>query len=493
MRQTRKNTKTNFRKTRRVKGGGQGQSISTRDRLREKIQKEQADRMNINSILAKQAETDRAKEAVRERDRKRSEKIRIEIAEKKATEEAEKAAIEAAKAAAKAAKAAAKAAVKTKTSSSRKPASTPTPKSPTPKSPTPPKPPTPKSPTPQVSVLKHPSPILLKPPTPPLKLDTKTALKRENKTKKWTSTLNVPTSEFWKEFFKDDELQRLRVELNKPDLCECIKPIFYVPTDATNPVDMALCKLFVIYGIISAKLEFHRYIYNILWKGTRALYLNDANKSLETRDLDIAIVDRHGYVNEDVTNMKHLSIHIGKLSKLLLDDAHIEIQDPSDPRAKNKEIVKLSYKSESGEYIPLSDIGFKQTEYQGQIEYLEKTEPNCVAGNDVLYLYQTIPYMKAEKEYYLDEYQRRLATSSDDSQLKYNIIRMKIGLNKISQIETGADVYDIEKERGKYAEYAKEIYETDKAERLKLQAIVKEGKLTKEELQAIISSRSKRV
>jgi hypothetical protein len=191
--------------------------------------------------------------------------------------------------------------------------------------------------------------------------------------------------------------------------------------------------------------------------------------------------------------MKHLSIHIGKLSKLLLDDAHIEIQDPSDPRAKNKEIVKLSYKSESGEYIPLSDIGFKQTEYQGQTEYLEKTETNCVAGNDVLYLYQTIPYMKAEKEYYLDEYQRRLATSSDDSQLKYNIIRMKIGLNKISQIETGADVYDIEKERGKYAEYAKEIYETDKAERLKLQAIVKEGKLTKEELQAIISSRSKRV
>jgi hypothetical protein len=491
MRQTRKNTKTNFRKTRRVKGGGQGQSVSTRDRLREKIQKEQADRMNINSILAKQAETDRAKEAVRERDRKRSEKIRIEIAEKKAAEEAEKAAIEAAKAAAKAAKAAAKAAVKTKTSSSRKPASTPTPKSPTPKSPTPP--PTPKSPTPQVSVLKHPSPILLKPPTPPLKLDTKTALKRENKTKKWTSTLNVPTSEFWKEFFKDDELQRLRVELNKPDLCECIKPIFYVPTNATNPVDMALCKLFVIYGIISAKFEFHKYIYNILWKGTRALYLNDANKSLETRDLDIAIVGRHGYVNEDVTNMKHLSIHIGKLSKLLLDDAHIEIQDPSDPRAKNKEIVKLSYKSESGEYIPLSDIGFKQTEYQGQIEYLEKTEPNCVAGNDVLYLYQTIPYMKAEKEYYLDEYQRRLATSSDDSQLKYNIIRMKIGLNKISQIETGADVYDIEKERGKYAEYAKEIYETDKAERLKLQAIVKEGKLTKEELQAIISSRSKRV
>ena len=41
MRQTHKNTRANFRKTRRVKGGGQGQSVSTRDRLREKIQKEQ--------------------------------------------------------------------------------------------------------------------------------------------------------------------------------------------------------------------------------------------------------------------------------------------------------------------------------------------------------------------------------------------------------------------------------------------------------------------
>jgi len=226
MRRTRKNTKTNFRKTRRVKGGGQGQSVSTRDRLREKIQKEQADRMNINSILAKQAETDRAKEAVRERDRKRAEKIRIEIAEKKVAEEAAIAADNALKAAKaadkalKAAKAAAKAAVKTKTSSSRKPASTPTPKSPTPKSPTPPKPPTPKSPTPKPPTPKSPTPqvSVLKPPTPPLKLDTKTALKRENKIKKWTSTVNVPTSEFWKEFFKDDELQRLRVELNKPDL-----------------------------------------------------------------------------------------------------------------------------------------------------------------------------------------------------------------------------------------------------------------------------------
>ena len=107
--------------------------------------------------------------------------------------------------------------------------------------------------------------------------------------------------------------------------------------------------------------------------------------------------------------------------------------------------------------------------------------------------------MKAEKEHYLDEYQRRLATSSNDelkNQVKYDINRMKMGLNKISQLETGTDIYKIEKENETDTEYAKEIYNTamaDKAERLKLQAIVKEGKLTKEELQEIISSRSKRV
>lgn len=487
MRRTHKNTRANFRKTRRVKGGGQGQSLSTRDRLREKIQKEQADIMNPNSILAKQAETDRAKEAIRERDRKRAEKIRNEIAEKKAVEEVNNAAEKAARTAEKAARTAKKAA---RTAKKVAPSAFTSPLSPTLVKP--PDPPV-KPPAPPVQPPAPPLP----PPTPPVN---KVALKRENKIKKWTSTLNLPPSKFWEEFFEKDELQRLRVELNKPELCECVKPIFYVPPVANDPVNIALCKLFVIYGIISAKFERYKYIYNILWKGTRALYLNVANKSLETRDLDITIVNRHGYVNEkDVTNIQHLANHIGELSKSLLDDTHIELLEPSNPIARNKDIIKLSYKIESGEYIPISDIGFKRTEYKGNIEYLEKTETNCVAENDVLYLYQTTPYMKAEKEYYLDEYQRRLVTSSNDeleNQLNYDINRMKIGLNKISQLETDTDIYKIEKENETDTEYAKEIYNTamaDKAERLKLQATVKEGKLTKEELQELINSLSKRV
>ena len=218
---------------------------------------------------------------------------------------------------------------------------------------------------------------------------------------------------------------------------------------------------------------------------------------MKTRDLDITIVDRHGYENkDDIMNRQQLAIHIGELSQSLLDDTHIELLKPSDPKARNKDIVKLSYKSETGEYIPLSDIGFKLIEYRGPVEYLEKTEPNCVAGNDVLYLYPTVDDMKAEKEYYLSKYEQQLATSSDDSQLKYDINRLKIGLNKISQIETGTDVYEIEKEKEKDAEYAKEIYDkavADREERSKLQAKVKEGNLTKEELQKIINTRSKRV
>ncbi len=351
------------------------------------------------------------------------------------------------------------------------------------------------------AVLKPVLPLPLPPPPAPSSknVDAKTALKRENKINNWTTELTVPKPDFWKEFFTDDEFENLRAELKKPDLCECIKPIFYVPTDATNKT---LCKLFVIYGIISAKFKYHRYIYNILWKGTRALYFNDIDKdinkeSLKTRDLDITIVNRNGYENkDDIMNRQQLAIHIGELSKSLLDDTHIELLDPSNPKARNKDIVKLSYKSESGEYIPLSDIGFKLIEYEGQSVYLEKTEPNCVAGNDVLYIYPTIDDMKAEKEYYLSKYEQQLATSSDDNQLKYDINRLKIGLNKISQIETGTDVYEIEKEKENDAEYAKEIYDkavADREERLKLQATVKEGKLTKEELQELINSRSKRV
>ena len=55
-------------------------------------------------------------------------------------------------------------------------------------------------------------------------------------------------------------------------------------------------------------------------------------------------------------------------------------------------------------------------------------------------------------------------------------------------------IYEIEKEKD--AEYAKEIYDkavADREERSKLQAKVKEGNLTKEELQKIINTRSKRV
>ena len=364
--------------------------------------------------------------------------------------------------------------------------------------PTPPAPPS----SQKKVVLKPVPPPPLPPPAPSSKnVDAKTALKRENKIKKWTDALTGSTPDFWKEFFTNEELEKLRAALSEPDLCNCVKPIFYVPTEQRDPLDPILCKLFVIYGIISAKFEYHRYIYNILWKGTRALYLNDIDKetnkeSLKTRDLDITLVDRHGYVNEDITNMnrQQLAIHIGELSQSLLDDTHIELLKPSDPKARNKDIVKLSYKSETGEYIPLSDIGFKPTEYQGQSEYLEKTEPNCVDENDVLYLYPTVDDMKAEKEYYLSKYEQQLATSSDDSQLKYDINRLKIGLNKISQIETGTDVYEIEKEKD--AEYAKEIYDkavADREERSKLQAKVKEGNLTKEELQKIINTRSKRV
>ena len=459
MGKTRKNTKANFRKTRRVKGG--------MDYIRKLYNDYYDSKARQNATALLQEIDDEKKEFDKARSAAKSSKKKAVL----------------------------------------KPVPLPTP--PVPPSqkkaalkpvplPTPPAPPS----SQKKVVLKPVPPPPLPPPAPSSKnVDAKTALKRENKIKKWTDALTGSTPDFWKEFFTNEELEKLRAALSEPDLCNCVKPIFYVPTEQRDPLDPILCKLFVIYGIISAKFEYHRYIYNILWKGTRALYLNDIDKetnkeSLKTRDLDITLVDRHGYVNEDITNMnrQQLAIHIGELSQSLLDDTHIELLKPSDPKARNKDIVKLSYKSETGEYIPLSDIGFKPMEYQGQSEYLEKTKPNCVAGNDVLYLYPTVDDMKAEKEYYLSKYEQQLATSSDDSQLKYDINRLKIGLNKISQIETGTDVYEIEKEKD--AEYAKEIYDkavADREERSKLQAKVKEGNLTKEELQKIINTRSKRV
>ena len=105
--------------------------------------------------------------------------------------------------------------------------------------------------------------------------------------------------------------------------------------------------------------------------------------------------------------------------------------------------------------------------------------------------------MKAEKKYYIGIYEQQLSISSDDErkkQLKYDINRLKIGLNKISQHETGVDAYEIENDVD--SEYAKKVYDTaiaDNAERKKLQSLVKEGNLTKEDLQELINSLSKRV
>ena len=272
---------------------------------------------------------------------------------------------------------------------------------------------------------------------------------------------------------------------------------------ANSVVRSILRKMFVVYGAIATQLYTKNSPYQLVMKGTRALYLNKEalDKPLITSDIDVSIIKRSDYVEDSETSYevrKKLAEYISSLIVTICDGPGFEI-DAAIP-IHNTDIVKITYRNPvSGERIGLSDIGITQE------DMIDKS-PNPAADIDsyirmsilikgiyVTFLYPTIDTMRLEKElnreYYknkIDEFTGSKSKDNKRTEYKRKLNNMTKGLNKI-KLALGEDV-DEKTEVKQIVERAIQDRETRLGDAEK----VKSGKLTREELQELINSKRKK-
>lgn len=280
-----------------------------------------------------------------------------------------------------------------------------------------------------------------------------------------------------------------------------MRNVFYEPNDpntivkygnevfdpANSVLKSILRKMFVLYGAVATQLYTTKSPYQLVMKGTRALYLNKEafGKTLITNDIDVAIIRRSNHVEDPETSYetrKKLAEYIGSLIKTLCKVDGYEI-DSSIP-IQNQNIVKITYRNpSSGERIGLSDIAITQE------DMIDKS-PNpavdiysyirmslLIQGIYATFLYPTVYNMKLEKELYREHY-----TVERNA---YGLEAITEGLNKIKYVL--GEVMQETKEGKQIVERALQERET----RLSDAEKVKSGKLTKEELQELINSKRK--
>jgi len=291
-----------------------------------------------------------------------------------------------------------------------------------------------------------------------------------------------------------------------------MRNVFYEPNDpnkivkyenevldpANSVVRSILRKMFVVYGAIATQLYTKNSPYQLVMKGTRALYLNKEalDKPLITSDIDVSIIKRSDYVEDSETSYevrKKLAEYISSLIVTICDGPGFEI-DAAIP-IHNTDIVKITYRNPvSGERIGLSDIGITQE------DMIDKS-PNPAADIDsyirmsilikgiyVTFLYPTIDTMRLEKELNKEYYKNKIDKHTGNERTKYErkLNNMTKGLNKI-KLALGEDV-DEKTEVKQIVERAIQDRETRLGDAEK----VKSGKLTREELQELINSKRKK-
>ena len=281
-----------------------------------------------------------------------------------------------------------------------------------------------------------------------------------------------------------------------------IRNVFYEPNDpntivkygnevfdpANSIVKSILRKMFVLYGAVATQLYSTKSPYQLVMKGTRALYLNKEafGKTLITNDIDVAIIRRYDHVEDPETSYetrKKLAEYIGSLIKTLFKEDGYDI-DSSIP-IQNQNIVKITYRNpSSGERIGLSDIAITQQDVIGESpnpsvdidKYIRMSL--LIQGIYATFLYPTIDNMKLEKELYREHY-----TVERNA---YGLEAITEGLNKIKYVLGG--VAQETKEAEQIVERARQDRETRISDAQK----VKSGNLTKEEFQQLINSKRKK-
>ena len=281
-----------------------------------------------------------------------------------------------------------------------------------------------------------------------------------------------------------------------------MRNVFYEPKDsntivkygnevfdpANSVVKSILRKMFVLYGAIATQLYTTKSPYQLVMKGTRALYLNQeaSDKTLITNDIDVAIIKLPDHVEDPETSYemrKKLAEYIGSLIKTLCKVDGYDI-DSSIP-IQNQNIVKITYRNRSsGERIGLSDIAITQQDVIGESpnpsvdidKYIRMSL--LIKGIYATFLYPTVYNMKLEKELYREHY-----TVEGNA---YGLEAINEGLNKIKYVL--GEVTQETKEAEQIVERALQERET----RLSDAEKVKSGKLTREELQELINSKRKK-
>ena len=172
--------------------------------------------------------------------------------------------------------------------------------------------------------------------------------------------------EFWLQFIKIDEINYMKNVLSdETSMCNFIHDIIpaYKVTDTLSPDKKnMLCKLLIILGFLSKKLENEC---TILFKGGKAIQLNSYNNPEYSEyisdDIDILIMN--------VTNKKYtprfISEQIGKFIVWIINKNNKDILSLEDKKIDDEmSIYKISYKEKASNpktsiYTAMVDINYK--------------------------------------------------------------------------------------------------------------------------------------
>ena len=314
--------------------------------------------------------------------------------------------------------------------------------------------------------------------------------------------------EFWLQFFPKETITSMQALI--PTI-GCVDELFYIPEE--GELADILRKLIVIYGTISSRFNRVKFPFKIVYKGTRALGLNDPvkMKQMVTRDIDIGIISEES----DINRRTNLALHIAGLTNHILNGITLSILTP-DKNKHNDEIVKLSY-IDAGKMIALVDIGFIQTPLI-VMDHILHPDANsngyksltlkCFGNLSQLYIHPTTADMKNEKEVYIRKYTENPEPKYDEKTIDYFKENMSEGLVKIKfvlgELSPEEEAEFIRKQKEKEAEFIRKQTEkeaqkkeaesivkiamTDKGNRDKDAEKVRSG-LTKEGLQELINAR----
>lgn len=192
---------------------------------------------------------------------------------------------------------------------------------------------------------------------------------------------------FWRPLFKDEqEFDELKTYIHnhKTTLCETVKR--YIKAYETKDINSTklqelLCILFYFVGIIGMKMT-RVEKYRILLKGGKVgqVFVSKENiqgefKPSDDIDLQIIYVSKDGIDKGTDTERRHIAMKFIELFQWILEGTEyserISILIPEDPRARNPDIIKISFQSENG-FVAISDINFRGIDANMSEYYVKK-------------------------------------------------------------------------------------------------------------------------